>query len=138
MPLTFLTGMMVGNEAGLTVMDWDRFAERWREPDGADDGDRFTVSGLEGLEDNTAEVALAEAVSYPSDADGIRTTLGDKGPILGARCNAYIFAASGTDGEKGTRCNTYVSGRAPKRSKTIRRRNLRKWAALTKVEKVYI
>ncbi|MGO4910320.1 SAVED domain-containing protein [Pseudorhodobacter sp. W20_MBD10_FR17] len=76
-PLTFLTGMMVGNEAGLTVMDWDRFAERWREPDGADDGDRFTVSGLEDLEDNTAEVALAVAVSFPSDADGIRTTLGD-------------------------------------------------------------
>lgn len=76
-PLTFLTGMMVGNEAGLTVMDWDRFAERWREPDGADDGDRFTVSGLEGLQDNTAEIALAVAVSFPSDAGGIRTTLGD-------------------------------------------------------------
>ena len=80
-PLTFLTGMMVGNEAGLTVMDWDRFAERWREPDGADDGARFTVSGLEGLEDNTAEVALAVAVSFPSDEDSIRATLGDR-PLI--------------------------------------------------------
>ncbi|KAA8605498.1 hypothetical protein AL036_18805 [Salipiger aestuarii] len=76
-PLTFLTGMMVGNEAGLTVMDWDRFAERWREPDGVDDGDRFTVAGLEELQDKTTEVALAVAVSFPSDEDGIQATLGD-------------------------------------------------------------
>jgi hypothetical protein len=45
-PLTFLTGMMVGNEAGLTVMDWDRFAERWRELDGADDGIGSPFPGL--------------------------------------------------------------------------------------------
>ncbi|QFT95531.1 hypothetical protein FIU86_21940 (plasmid) [Roseovarius sp. THAF9] len=76
-PLTFLTGMMVGNEAGLTVMDWDRFAEKWREPDGADDGDRFVISGTDGLKNNIPEVALAVAVSYPSDADGIKATLGD-------------------------------------------------------------
>ncbi|TKD13769.1 SAVED domain-containing protein [Rhodobacter capsulatus] len=76
-PLTFLTGMMVGNEAGLTVMDWDRFAEKWREPDGADDGDRFVVSGMDGLKNGIPEVALAVAVSYPSDADGIRATLGE-------------------------------------------------------------
>lgn len=76
-PLTFLTGMMVGNESGLTVMDWDRFAEKWREPDGADDGDRFTVSGLEVMQNKTAEVALAVAVSFPSDEDGIQATLGD-------------------------------------------------------------
>lgn len=63
-PLTFLTGMMVGNKSGLTVMDWDRFAEKWREPDGADDGDRFTVSGLEVMQNKTAEVALAVAVSF--------------------------------------------------------------------------
>ena len=76
-PLTFLTGMMVGNEAGLTVMDWDRFAEKWREPDGEDDGDRFGVFGDEGLKNDVPEVALAVAVSYPSDADGIKATLGD-------------------------------------------------------------
>lgn len=79
-PLTFLTGMMVGNESGLTLMDWDRFANKWRELDGADDGDRFIVSGLEGfegLEGETPEVALAIAVSYPSDTDGIRATVGD-------------------------------------------------------------
>lgn len=76
-PLTFLTGMMIGNEAELTVMDWDRFAEKWRELDGTDDGDPFTVSGLDGLQGDTSEVALAVAVSYPSDADGIRVTIGD-------------------------------------------------------------
>ncbi|WP_238368569.1 SAVED domain-containing protein [Mesobacterium pallidum] len=76
-PLTFLIGMMVGNEAGLTVMDWDRFAEKWREADGEDDGDRFDVFGVEGLKDDVPEVALAVAVSYPSDADGISATLGD-------------------------------------------------------------
>ena len=58
-------------------MDWDRFAERWREPDGVDDGDRFTVAGLEELQDKIPEVALAVAVSFPSDEDGIRATLGD-------------------------------------------------------------
>ncbi|MBL3576255.1 SAVED domain-containing protein [Rhodovulum sulfidophilum] len=83
-PQTFLTGMMVGNEAGLTVMDWDRFAERWREPDGVDDGDRFTVAGLEELQDKTTEVALAVAVSFPSDEDGIRATLGDM-PLIRPR-----------------------------------------------------
>lgn len=76
-PLTFLAGMMVGNESSLTLMDWDRFAGEWRELDGADDGDRFIVSGHDGLQDETPEVALAIAVSYPSDADGIRATVGD-------------------------------------------------------------
>lgn len=76
-PLTFLTGMMIGDEAELTVMDWDRFAGKWRELDGTDDGDRFTVSGLDGLQAETTEVALAVAVSYPSDAAGIRVTIGD-------------------------------------------------------------
>lgn len=76
-PLTFLVGMMVGNEAQLTVMDWDRFAEKWRELDGEDDGERFIVSGLEGPRNKSVEVALAIAVSFPSDIEGIRATVGD-------------------------------------------------------------
>lgn len=76
-PLTFLTGMMIDNEADLTLMDWDRFESRWRELDGADDGDRFVLSGLDELPKNTTEVALAIAVSYPSDVDAIRATLSD-------------------------------------------------------------
>ena len=76
-PLTFLTGMMIDNEADLTLMDWDRFESRWRELDGADDGDRFVVSGLDDLPKNATEVALAIAVSYPSDVDAIRSSLSD-------------------------------------------------------------
>lgn len=86
-PLTFLTGMMIDNEADLTVMDWDRFESRWRQLDGPDDGDRFIITGLEELPANATEVALAIAVSYPSDIDGIRSTLSDMPLIRAALSN---------------------------------------------------
>ena len=76
-PLTFLAGMMIDNEADLTLMDWDRFESRWRELDGADDGDRFVVSGHDELPKDATEVALAIAVSYPTDVEAIRATLSD-------------------------------------------------------------
>ena len=76
-PLTFLTGMMIDNEADLIVMDWDRFESRWRELDGADDGERLNIVGLDELTSGTTEVAVAVAISYPSDIESIRSTLGD-------------------------------------------------------------
>jgi hypothetical protein len=106
-PLTFLTGMMVGNESGLTLMDWDRFAGRWREPDGVDDGDRFTVSGFEGLEEVTAEVALAVAVSFPSDEDGIRATVGAM-PLISLALRTLSTAAHWSSDKQSAMAKDFV------------------------------
>ena len=76
-PLTFLIGMMIDNEADLTLMDWDRFESRWRELDGTDDGDRLNIVGLDKLPVGTTEVAVAVAISYPSDVESVRATLGN-------------------------------------------------------------
>ena len=83
-PFTFLVGMMIGNEADLTVMDWDRFEGRWREIDGPDDGQRLSVTGLDELPEGTTEVAVAVAVSYPSDIAAIRNTLSDMSLVCAA------------------------------------------------------
>ncbi|WP_341987664.1 SAVED domain-containing protein [Azorhizobium sp. AG788] len=70
-PYTFLTGVLVDDENGLTVMDWDRSGERWRLLDNADDGERFVISGTEELT-HAAEVVIAISVSYRVQAANVR------------------------------------------------------------------
>jgi hypothetical protein len=69
-PYTFLTGVLVDDEDGLIVMDWDRSAERWRLLDGADDGERFLISGTDELT-NADEVVIAISVSYRVQAANV-------------------------------------------------------------------
>jgi hypothetical protein len=76
-PLTFLAGMLIDNESDLILMDWDRFQGKWRELDGPDDGDRFVIQGIHELPEDATEVALAIAISYPSDEESIRRTISD-------------------------------------------------------------
>lgn len=85
-PLTFLTGMLVGDESAVSVMDWDRTQSRWRELDSCDDGERFEVDGLGEFGDpvdhpHGSEAAIAIAVSYPSDLEAIGRTVGNL-PII--------------------------------------------------------
>ena len=76
-PFTFLAGMLIDDEGEVVVMDWDRYAERWRALDGVDDGERFEQSGLESIVPGVGEAVLAVSVSYRVDFDGIRRKLGD-------------------------------------------------------------
>ena len=73
-PFTFMTGLLLDDESSITIMDWDRHAEKWRTLDANDDGRRFTVVRLEDLPANPAEVVLAVSVSYRIDAAGVRDT----------------------------------------------------------------
>jgi hypothetical protein len=72
-PYTFLTGVLVDDDDGLIVMDWDRAAERWRLLDGVDDGKRFSTSGMADLP-NAEEVVVAVSVSYKVQAANVQAT----------------------------------------------------------------
>lgn len=76
-PYAFLTGLLLDDESALTVLDWDRDAERWRPLDGLDDGDRFLVVGLDDIQPGARDVAVAVSVSYKVDLPGVCRTLGD-------------------------------------------------------------
>jgi len=72
-PFTFLTGAEIDDEGSLTVVDWVRDQEIWRELDGEDDGLRFTIDDYNELADQ-AKVLLAVSVSYPITDVNIGTT----------------------------------------------------------------
>jgi hypothetical protein len=122
-PMTFLAGMMIDNEADITVMDWDRDQRRWRELDSTDDGDRFTVADLEALPYGTLEVALAIAVSYPSDIDGIRTTLPDM-PIIRAFMSTLSTSAHWSASKQSAMLNDFTAILGKLMEKGVRRLHL--------------
>lgn len=70
-PFSFLTGVLIDDEGSVTLMDWNRHEDRWAELDGQDDGNRFAVSGLQGVPDFCSEVVMAVSVSYGVDRAGI-------------------------------------------------------------------
>jgi len=76
-PFTFLTGVLIDDEGTAVILDWDRHVESWRELNGADDGKRFRVGGLDDMPVGTKEVALAVSVSYGVNTDDIRAQLRD-------------------------------------------------------------
>ena len=86
-PFTFLTGVLIDDEGGAFIFDWDRQAEAWRELNGADDGNRFQVTGLRNvIAGSTNEAALAVSVSYRVIADDVRTRVGDI-PVVELKLN---------------------------------------------------
>ena len=76
-PYTFLAGVLLDDEAALTVMDWDRDARCWRDLNGEDDGARFAVEGLEAVPEAAPDVLVAVSVSYPVDLPAARARVGD-------------------------------------------------------------
>ena len=80
-PFTFLTGLLIDDEEAVLILDWDRHAEVWRRLDEVDDGKRFRCSGLENVQRNASEVALAVSVSYSVNADDVRCRVGSM-PIV--------------------------------------------------------
>lgn len=76
-PLTFLTGIMIGDEGAVAVLDWDRFEAKWRTIEGEDDGDRFNCIYVDEVGQGSKDVAIAISVSYPSDITSIRETIGN-------------------------------------------------------------
>lgn len=72
-PLLFYAGVLLDDEGSVTLMDWDRTKSQWGELDLADDGSRFTVSGLE-LAAGAPDVVLAVSSTYQADLRGIEQT----------------------------------------------------------------
>ncbi|MCW9012292.1 MAG: SAVED domain-containing protein [Gammaproteobacteria bacterium] len=72
-PYTFLTGLLLDDESGISTYDWDRAQESWRSLDMLDDGMAFKVSGIENLTSAT-EVVVALSFSYPIDDDDLNST----------------------------------------------------------------
>ena len=77
-PFTFLTGVLIDDEAPIVILDWDRHREAWRELNGVDDGNRFQVTGLDRVRgDGTTEIALAVSVSYEVHFADIAPRIGE-------------------------------------------------------------
>jgi len=72
-PYTFLTGLLLDDESGISTYDWDRAQESWRSLDMQDDGMVFKVSGIENLISAT-EVVIALAFSYPINDEDLKST----------------------------------------------------------------
>jgi hypothetical protein len=71
-PFTFLTGMLLDDEGGITVFDWDRDYGAWRQLDGPDDGDRFLPAAFPLY--IKSEVVIALSVSYQVNLTEIART----------------------------------------------------------------
>lgn len=70
-PLTFLTGVLIDDEASTLIFDWDRHQQRWRPLDAPDEKKRFAIDGIERVAAGVEEVALLVSVSYQVDAVGV-------------------------------------------------------------------
>ncbi|WP_172682494.1 SAVED domain-containing protein [Cupriavidus sp. HPC(L)] len=74
-PFLFHVGMLLDDEAQITLMDWERTGKAWRELSEADDGVRFRVIGLEeAAQDRSRQVVVAVSASYAVDEEGIART----------------------------------------------------------------
>jgi hypothetical protein len=70
-PITFLTGVLLDDEATICVFDWDRHEGAWRPVAGSDDGDRFIRTGFEDIGGSKTDVVLAVSVSYQVNLAGV-------------------------------------------------------------------
>jgi hypothetical protein len=73
-PFLVLAGALIDDESDCLLVDWDRDFKRWCVPDGDDDHERFTVSGLEQVPRGSEEVVLAVSISYVADTEAITST----------------------------------------------------------------
>lgn len=77
-PFTFLTGVLMDDEGAISVLDWDRHIEAWRELDSSDDGKRFKfVEDVGMLPEDCKEAALAVSVSYNVIVDDVLSRVGN-------------------------------------------------------------
>lgn len=81
LPLLFYTGVLLDDEGRLTPLDWDRKVGRWRELDALDDGEAFSVSGMEQVPPDADEVVIAVSASYQTDSVAIAATFSDR-PVV--------------------------------------------------------
>ncbi|MGO4100252.1 SAVED domain-containing protein [Pseudomonas sp. TAF7] len=72
-PLLFYAGMLLDDEGRVTLMDWDRIKEQWRELTDVDSGVRFQVDYLDSVQPND-EVVLAVSASYKAELADIAAT----------------------------------------------------------------
>ncbi|MES9828067.1 MAG: SAVED domain-containing protein [Candidatus Thiodiazotropha sp.] len=79
-PFSFLLGVLLDDECGVTLMDWDRNRDYWRSLDSQDDGDRFTVTGMEQI-GQADEIVVSVSVSYQTNMQAIIQTFAGQ-PIV--------------------------------------------------------
>lgn len=72
-PLLFYAGVLLDDEGRVTLMDWDRTKEQWRELTDIDSGNRFEVDGLDDAK-RSAPVVMAVSASYTAELAHIAET----------------------------------------------------------------
>lgn len=83
-PLNFLIGVMIDDEGPVQILDWDRHISDWKELNSEDDGNRFSIIGLQDVTSSKSEVALVVSVSYQIRVDDIRSQFNNL-PIIELR-----------------------------------------------------
>lgn len=63
-PFLFLLGVIVDDETRTFIMDWDRKQHTWRALTDDDDGNHFSIIGLDSINRTTQRVALCVSASY--------------------------------------------------------------------------
>lgn len=79
-PFSFLMGIQLDDESGVTLMDWDRNGNYWRVLDGKDDGCRFVISGMDKVGE-AEEIVLCVSVSYQTNLTAVTSTFSGQ-PIV--------------------------------------------------------
>jgi hypothetical protein len=69
-PFSFLLGVLLDDERKVTLMDWDRNGDYWRSLDSQDDGDRFSVTGIEQI-GQAEEIVVSVSISYQTNVPAI-------------------------------------------------------------------
>ncbi|MDO8279413.1 MAG: SAVED domain-containing protein [Burkholderiaceae bacterium] len=85
-PLQFYAGTLFDDEGAVTLYEWERTGRTWKTLAEADDGSRFTITGLDGLEE-TDEVVLAVSASYQVSMPNIESTFPELPVVHMAREN---------------------------------------------------
>lgn len=85
-PLLFYAGTLLDDEGAVLLFDWERTKGNWKQLQNSDDGYRFEISGLDGIQSNK-EVVLAVSASYLVALDDIASTFSGKPIVHMARPN---------------------------------------------------
>jgi hypothetical protein len=97
-PFSFLLGVLLDDEGKVTLMDWDRNGDYWRSLDSRDDGDRFSITGMEQI-GQAEEIVVSVSVSYQTNMPAIIQTFIEQ-PIVSLTLPNFLTDGHWSEGKQ--------------------------------------